>query len=114
MYSPSCPSPETQQEGCNNQACSVNWAGPDNTSGTPIWEEYPKTRLSGTILSYSTGKTVEQCKQECIDNTACGAITTKEGNTSGTIQPKCVLRGGDAMPSGVTAQLFASYTLSRG
>ena len=93
---PSTPSPTT----------SINWSGPDNTSGSPVWEEFTSLKFTGTKLSSHNNTDLAQCKQKCIDNSACGGITTKTEN-------KCYLYGGDAMPN-PSSSWFTSYTLTRG
>jgi hypothetical protein len=107
-----CPSPTTQEEACNTQACSVNWNGSTtNTSGSPIWEEFPSLKLSGTKLRALDGGngniSPAECKQKCIDNPACGGITTKS-------EKYCYLYGGDAMPNPTSVRnWWVSYTLVR-
>ena len=102
-----CPSPKTKYQDCGSGPCSVNWSGPANTSGTPVWEEFPSLKLSGTKLSSHSNTDLVQCKQKCIDNSACGGILTKSGN-------KCHLYGGDATPNPQTAaSWWTSYTLTR-
>jgi hypothetical protein len=110
-----CPSPRTKERSCGSGPCSVNWNGSTtNTTGSPIWEEFPNMKLSGTVVrGAGTGAgggnvSLEDCKQKCIDNSLCAGITTKT-TSSGT---KCYLYGGDAMPN--TAQhWWKSYTLVR-
>ncbi len=101
-----CPSPRTLYQDCGSGSCSVNWSGPANTSGTPVWEEFSNMKFYGTKLSSHSNTELAQCKQKCIDNTGCGGITTKTGN-------KCHLYGGDAMPN-PSPSWFTSYTLTRG
>ena len=101
-----CPSPRTLYQDCGSGPCSVNWSGPANTSGTPVWEEFSNMKFSGTKLSSHSNTELAQCKQKCIDNTGCGGITTKTGN-------KCHLYGGDATPN-PSSSWFTSYTLTRG
>jgi hypothetical protein len=104
-----CPPNKKEEEECNTQACSVNWDGSTtNTSGSPIWEEFPSLKLSGTKLSSGGGDiSPADCKQKCIENSACGGILTKSGK-------KCFLYGGDAMPNPTTVgEWWVSYTLVR-
>ena len=100
-----CPSPKTKYQDCGSGPCSVNWSGPANTSGTPVWEEFSSMKFTGTKLSSHSNTDLVQCKQKCIDNSACGGITTKSGN-------KCHLYGGDAMPN-PSSSWWTSYTLTR-
>jgi hypothetical protein len=105
-----CPPNKKEEEECNTQACSVNWDGSTtSTSGSPTWEEFPSLILSGTKLSSVGGGDISptECKQKCIDNSACGGITTKK-------EKQCFLYGGDAMPDPQTAgNWWTSYTLVR-
>ena len=106
-----CPPNKKEEEACNTQACSVNWDGSTtSTSGSPIWEEFPSLKLSGTKLSSGGGNgniSPAECKQKCIDNSACGGILTKSGKY-------CYLYGGDAMPNPTTVgNWWVSYTLVR-
>jgi hypothetical protein len=100
-----CPSPNAKYKDCGSGPCSVNWSGPANTSGTPVWEEFSSMKFTGTKLSSHSNTDLVQCKQKCIDNSACGGITTKSGN-------KCHLYGGDAMPN-PSSRWWTSYTLTR-
>ena len=101
-----CPSPRTKERSCGSGPCSVNWDGSTtNTTGSPVWEEFTSLKFTGTKLSSHNNTDLAQCKQKCIDNSACGGITTKTGN-------KCYLYGGDAMPN-PSARWWTSYTLTR-
>ena len=100
-----CPSPKTKYQDCGSGPCSVNWSGPANTSGTPVWEEFTSLKFTGTKLSSHSNTDLAQCKQKCIDNSACGGITTKTGD-------KCHLYGGDATPN-PSSNWWTSYTLTR-
>ncbi len=106
-----CPPNLEEEEECNTQGCSVNWDGSTtNTSGSPTWEEFPSLRLSGTRLSSGGGggnTSPAECKQKCIENSACGGITTKK-------EKFCSLYGADAIPDPLTmGSWWVSYTLVR-
>jgi len=105
-----CPSPLTKERSCGSGPCSVRWGHDDSVAGSNTWEEYPDMKLSGTVIRGAGGKiSLEDCKQQCVDNQLCAGITTKTSKRKGTT---CTLFGGDALPN-PSASWWKSYTLVR-